>query len=147
AGEGNPDRPIALADEGFCFRRFLGTGLSEYFRPSRAGYTGDKACDDTIGGADAVADAAEWARHGAGWMSAACHRSLYGYQTRVALALAVENPHIAVTYIPLACTGASIGAGLFGSQRTSDCPPSGRCSGSMAGQIPQLQRLLASARQ
>ena len=26
-------------------------------------------------------------------MSAACHRSLYGYQLRTALALAVENPH------------------------------------------------------
>src|SRR4029077_8718190 len=22
AGEGNPDRPVALSDEGFCFRRF-----------------------------------------------------------------------------------------------------------------------------
>ena len=46
AGEGNPDRPVALADEGFCFRRFLGSGLNEYFRPSRAGYKGNKACDD-----------------------------------------------------------------------------------------------------
>src|SRR3982075_2664722 len=25
SGEGNPDRPIALADEGFCFRYYLGT--------------------------------------------------------------------------------------------------------------------------
>ena len=48
AGEGNPDRPVALADDGFCFRRFLGSG--EYFRPSRAGYKGNKACDDAAGG-------------------------------------------------------------------------------------------------
>ena len=47
AGEGNPDRPIALADEGFCFRRFLGAARGEYFRPSRLGYQGDKACDDS----------------------------------------------------------------------------------------------------
>src|SRR5713226_8146276 len=25
SGEGNPDRPIALSDEGFCFRSYLGT--------------------------------------------------------------------------------------------------------------------------
>src|SRR3954468_15333083 len=30
AGEGNPDRPIALSDEGFCFRRFLGSARGEY---------------------------------------------------------------------------------------------------------------------
>ena len=43
AGEGNPDRAIALDDGGFCYRRFGGGG--EYFRPGRAGYRGDKACD------------------------------------------------------------------------------------------------------
>ena len=56
-------------------------------------------------------------------MSAACHRSLYGYQLRTALALAVENPQIAVTFLPLACTGATIDAGFFGSQRARECPP------------------------
>ena len=35
AGEGNPDRAIALDDGGFCYRRFGGGG--EYFRPGRAG--------------------------------------------------------------------------------------------------------------
>jgi hypothetical protein len=35
---------------------------------------------------------------------------------RTALALAVENPHIAVTFLPLACTGASIDAGLLNGQ-------------------------------
>ncbi len=89
AGEGNPDRPIALADEGFCFRRFLGAARGEYFRPSRLGYKGDKACDDSTTGSPA--SASEWNSHGARWMSAACHRSLYGYQLRTALALAIEN--------------------------------------------------------
>ena len=68
AGEGNPDRPIALADEGFCFRRFLGTARSEYFRPGRLGYKGDKACDD--GTAGSAASASDWNSHGARWMSA-----------------------------------------------------------------------------
>ena len=90
AGEGNPDRPIALSDDGFCFRRFLGAARSEYFRPARQGYKGDKACDDSPAGS--AASTSDWNSHGARWMSAACHRSLYGYQLRTALALAVENP-------------------------------------------------------
>jgi hypothetical protein len=48
AGEGNPDRPIALDDGGFCFRRFLGGSFSEYFRPGRAGFRGNKACDPSL---------------------------------------------------------------------------------------------------
>ena len=144
AGEGNPDRPIALADEGFCFRRFLGGARSEYFRPSRQGYEGDKACDDNPGGSPA--SAADWTSHGARWMSAACHRSLYGYQLRTALALAIENPHAAVTFLPLACSGATIDRGMFGSQGASDCPLSGRCTGSVPPQISQLQEMLEKAR-
>lgn len=145
AGEGNPDRPIALADEGFCFRRFLGSGLSEYFRPSRAGFDGDKACDDAPPGPESAATATEWARHGARWTSAACHRSLYSYQLRTALALAVEHPHAAITYIPLACTGATIDTGLLAAQRARECPPTGSCAGSVQAQVAQLQDLLARA--
>ncbi|MFX4512859.1 hypothetical protein ABTA89_19785, partial [Acinetobacter baumannii] len=40
SGEGNPDRPIALADEGFCFRYYLSSATAQYYRPSRAGYKG-----------------------------------------------------------------------------------------------------------
>jgi lysophospholipase L1-like esterase len=141
AGEGNPDRPVVLDDLGFCFRRFLGSGLSEYFRPSRAGYRGEKACPDSP-----VAVADDWARHGAAWMSAACHRSLYGYQLRTALGLAVENPHIAVTFIPLACTGATIADGLLGSQRARECPLTGNCASSVPAQIAQLQQTLTTAK-
>jgi hypothetical protein len=114
SGEGNPDRPVTLADEGFCFRQFIATDASEYFRPSRAGYHADRSCG---GGQRAEADRVAWLRLAARWMSAPCHRSLYSYQLRTALTLAVENPHIAVTFLPLACTGASIEVGLFGSQR------------------------------
>ena len=101
SGEGNPDRPVTLADDGFCFRQFIGTAASEYFRPSRAGYKGDRACDQARGSPES-ADA--WHRLAARWQNAACHRSLYSYQLRAALALAVEHPHIAVTFLPLACT-------------------------------------------
>src|SRR5437868_14138368 len=91
SGEGNPDRPIALADEGFCFRYYLGSASAQYYRPSRAGYKGGRACE--------APDLLQvWQHQSALWLNSACHRSLYGYQTRTALALAVQYPHVAVTY-------------------------------------------------
>jgi len=146
AGEGNPDQPVNLSDGGFCFRRF-GTG-SEYYRPGRAGFEGNKTCLTTPqdGAGSALAS---WARHGARWMSAPCHRSLYGYQVRAALALAVENPQIAVTFIPLACTGATIENGLLGSQTARECAnpaQASSCSSSVGAQVEALKRHLARAR-
>ena len=141
SGEGNPDRPIALSDEGFCFRSYLGTASSQYFRPSRAGYKGGRACEapDTL---------QAWQKQSALWLNSACHRSLYSYQTRTALALAVQYPHIAVTYLPLACTGATIADGLFGSQRARECLPTksaNTCSGSVNGQLTELREAVAAA--
>src|SRR5262245_58321836 len=50
AGEGDPDRPVALDDSGFCFRSFgSAAGRREYFRPGRVGFKGDKACDSAPG--------------------------------------------------------------------------------------------------
>jgi hypothetical protein len=145
AGEGNPDKPVKL-EASFCFKRFLGGGGSQYFRPSRAGFEGDRACGNTPAGSSAAQD---WARHGARWMSAACHRSLYSYQLRTALALAIENPHLAVTFVPLACTGATIAAGLFGSQQADECPITAAvtaCPSSVPGQLNALRDLIAAAR-
>jgi hypothetical protein len=146
AGEGNPDRPVRLSDEGFCFQRFLGTVRSEYYRPGRDGFTGDKSCSLTTTDTSA-ADA--WARQSARWESGPCHRSLYGYQMRTALGLAIENSHIAVTFIPLGCSGARIGAGFLSSQRISECPNPGTpasCPGSSPAQIDELKQALATAR-
>src|SRR5450432_581170 len=140
SGEGNPDRPIALSDEGFCFRSYL-VG-AEYYRPSRAGYKGGRACE-------AQESLQLWQRQSALWLNSACHRSLYSYQTRTALALAVQYPHIAVTYLPLACTGATIADGLFGSQRARECPPSkssASCSGGVNGQLDELRDALTAAK-
>ncbi|HTK12670.1 MAG TPA: hypothetical protein VL402_02615 [Xanthobacteraceae bacterium] len=146
SGEGNPDRPVVLSDDGFCFRRFLGASTSEYYRPGRAGYTGNKTCSDNP--TDSGTNAANWKRYGARWMSAACHRSLYGYQLRAALALAVQNPQIAVTFLPLACSGATIDAGILGSQPVRECPlASGApCPSNSPAQIKELKQLLAKAR-
>jgi len=140
AGEGNPDRAILLDDYGFCFRRFNG---NEYFRPGRAGYSGSKACEAP--GIGSQQDA-EWARHGARWLSSNCHRSLYSYQMRTALALAIEQPHVAVTFVPLACSGATIEAGVFNSQRVRECDSSrGSCASTAPAQLAQLQQILALA--
>src|SRR6185369_13875738 len=131
SGEGNPDRPVALSDDGFCFRSYLGGAGAQYYRPSRAGYKGGRACE-------APELLAVWQRQSALWLNSACHRSLYSYQTRTALTLAVQYPHIAVTYLPLACTGATIADGLLGSQRARECPPSKSdqtCAGTVNGQF------------
>jgi len=142
SGEGNPDRPVALAEEGFCFRSYLGGPTAQYYRPSRAGFKGGRACEapDTL---------QNWQHQSAVWFNAACHRSLYSYQTRTALALAVRYRHIAVTYLPLACTGATIADGLFGSQRARECP-SGRsmttCQGGVNGQLGELREALTAAK-
>jgi lysophospholipase L1-like esterase len=142
SGEGNPDRPIALSDEGFCFRSYLGTAAAQYYRPSRAGYKGGRACEapDTL---------QVWQRQSALWLNGACHRSLYSYQTRTALALAVRYPHIAVTYLPLACTGATIADGLFGAQRARECPPTksaSACQGTVNAQLAELREAVSAAK-
>jgi lysophospholipase L1-like esterase len=154
SGEGNPDQVIALDDAGFCFRRVRLPEQYEYFRPSRAGYGRNLSCPDAQVGegeeSQAEADAVEWAKHRALWMARDCHRSLYSYQLRLALALAIENPQIAVTYIPLGCTGATIAAGLLGAQdeRESDCAPgyySPRCSHPVTAQLDALKAALNEA--
>src|SRR5262249_61173415 len=81
------------------------------------------------------------------WPSGPCHRSLYSYQMRTALALAVETLHIAVTFIPLGCSGATISAGFLGSQRARECPGVGfACSGTVRSQTSELTELLTAAR-
>src|SRR3954452_10304333 len=78
----------------------------------------------------------------------ACHRSLYGNQMPIAIWLAVEKPPIAVTFLPLACTGATIETGVLGTQRARElnCTPDKSCPSTVPAQITQLQGYLAAAR-
>lgn len=146
SGEGNPDRPVALSDDGFCFRSYLEGSTGQYYRPSRANFKGVRACDPTP---DTSSNALlAWQRLGAQWLNAACHRSLYSYQTRAALALAVQYPHIAVTYLPLACSGATINEGLLGQLRAREClvtKTSMNCEGTVNGQVAELGDALSAA--
>jgi len=147
AGEGNPDRPVGLADNGFCFSRFFTGDVGAYYRPNRTGYHGNRSCADP----NNPDDATNWANARAHWMNGECHRSLYSYQLRVALALAIENPQIAVTFIPLACTGATIKSGMLDRQlareRYCDFHPGHPCSRWVPGQIDTLNNILAKAHQ
>ena len=139
AGEGDPDQPVQL-EGAFCFRRFAG---GQYYRPGRAGFTGDRSCEN---GPASDAAAKDWAHHGARWMSPACHRSLYSYQIRTALALAIEQPHAAVTFVPLACSGASIDTGMFSGQSFDDCPTDvgiDACEGTAPAQLTELKTIMA----
>jgi hypothetical protein len=138
SGEGNPDRPIDLAyggdGEGFCFGRLF---YGQYWRPSRLGYDSRDCVGETL------KEWPAWLEKGALWMDLPCHRSLYSYQVRVALQLAIENKDIAVTYIPLGCSGATIAQGMIGRQpaRETGCAPD-RCPGWVNGQIGALKDIL-----
>lgn len=145
AGEGNPDRAVALDDGGFCFRRFLAGSTSEYFRPGRANFRGSKACDASLSSTYGNTSA-DWAKLNARWWSATCHRSLYGYQLRAALALAIEQPHVAVTFLPLACSGSTIDLGFFNSLRARECPATGNCTTNNPSQMSRLKDAMELAR-
>ena len=117
SGEGNPTNPITLDSEGFCFRR-VGTG-KRFYLPGRANVVVNKSCDQAENDQD---DRKNWDAKAATWLFSGCHRSLYSYQIRTALALAIENPQITVTMIPLGCTGATIHDGILNSKRARERP-------------------------
>ena len=101
SGEGNPDVPGALLAgphrrlrcqrEQCCAQRAI----------RRASATGRRSATRTF------------IEENARWQDQACHRSLYSHQLRAALQLAVEDPHRAVTFVGVACSGAETVFGLF----------------------------------
>jgi lysophospholipase L1-like esterase len=75
------------------------------------------------------------------WLETRCHRSLRSGAAQAALALEAGSPHSAVTFLPLACSGATIDRGLLGPfggvQRNTalgDLP-------AQASQVARLQKL------
>ena len=100
SGEGNPDVPV----------RFSRDRSADYSRPDEDGaLTGYPA---RIGDWQKIGDKT-FISENARWLDQACHRSLYSNQTRAALELAVEDPHRAVTYAGVSCSGAEVTFGLF----------------------------------
>lgn len=100
AGEGNPDKPVQFLDDRTINYGTSSGGVDLSGYPARGG-------DWEVVGDD------KFLENGAQWLSQACHRSLYSYQARVALQLAIEAPHRAVTFANFACAGAEITFGLF----------------------------------
>lgn len=98
SGEGNPDVPVRFSSERTISYGGSSDDLSGY--PAR------------VGAWKQVGDPA-FVEGNAHWLDQACHRSLYSYQLRAALQLAVEDPHRAVTYAGFACSGAEVTWGLF----------------------------------
>jgi len=100
SGEGDPDIPVRFSRERAASygKREAGNDLGGY--PARVGAwkrIGDKA----------------FIEENPRWSDQACHRSLYSYQLRAALQLGIEDPHRAVTYVGVACSGAEVTFGLF----------------------------------
>ena len=100
SGEGNPDVPVRFSKE-------------------RAASYGKRSDKDLLGGYPArlgpwkqIGDKA-FIEENPRWSDQACHRSLYSHQLRAALQLAIENPHRAVTYVGVACSGSEVTFGLF----------------------------------
>jgi lysophospholipase L1-like esterase len=100
SGEGNPDVPVRFSPE-----RTIQYGKSSDTE-DLSGYPA------RVGPWKQVGDAA-FVEENARWLDQACHRSLYSYQLRAALELAIEDPHRAVTYTGFACSGAEVTWGLF----------------------------------
>lgn len=99
SGEGNPDVPV----------RFSRERTADYGSPSEPNLRGFPA---RVGNWEQIGDQA-FIEENARWLDQACHRSLYSHQLRAALQLAIEDPHRAVTYVGVACSGAEVTFGLF----------------------------------
>ena len=120
SGEGNPDKPARLPapnqwdpNKGSTFDRSSrlpnDRGVFRTY-PVRQDYVeatteGPNESDGKIG----IIGAARW-------LNPQCHRSLYGHQLKAALHIALEKPHLVVTYLGYACTGAEVTEGLLGWQ-------------------------------
>ena len=100
SGEGNPDVPVRFSRD-----RSIDYGTAAKY-PEMVGYPA------RVGAWRRVGDAG-FLKGNARWLDTACRRSLYGHQLRAALQLAVEDPHRAVTFVGLACSGAETTFGLF----------------------------------
>ncbi len=100
SGEGNPDIPVRFSRERTA--DYSGSTDDPDLKgfPARIGSWGEIGDDNFI-------------EENARWHDQACHRSLYSHQLRAALQLAIEDPHRAVTFVGLACSGAEVVYGLF----------------------------------
>jgi hypothetical protein len=134
SGESNPDQPVqfSAAREMVYEPALLRAGLASRTPakgavPSYGLASGDehynpkvlprRFLDDEVAerfyGLGSPEFVAAFEKASARWLSRDCHRSQYGYPFRVALELALENRHRAVTLASFTCSGAEVTEGLF----------------------------------
>jgi hypothetical protein len=114
SGEGNPDRPAGWQTSRLTARHRKDKRWIEHYNP--------------LGQNDAL------------WLDEQCHRSLYSYQNLAAMWLAAQDPHRAVTFVHLSCSGAEIRDGLL---RRQTGPPGG--GGHVAkSQLKSLNQILCT---
>ncbi|HEY5930001.1 MAG TPA: hypothetical protein VIU02_06815 [Burkholderiales bacterium] len=100
SGEGNPDVPVRFSPDRTAEYGVSANNVALSGYPARVGdwkAIGEKNFID----------------QNARWLDQACHRSLYSHQLRAALQLSVEDPHRAVTFVGVACSGAETVFGVF----------------------------------
>jgi hypothetical protein len=100
SGEGNPDVPVRFSPDRTAEYGAGASGAPLDGYPAR------------IGDWTTIGDPA-FIEENARWLDQACHRSLYSHQLRAALQLSVEDPHRAVTFVGVACSGAETVFGIF----------------------------------
>jgi len=138
SGESNPDRPVTFSAVREMFYDPLNSDMRDEMATRTLREPPRARPAEVIG---SLPDAADWhslpkrlledeeqaliyrptspeflaafERRGAEWTSPDCHRSQYGYPFRVAVELALENRHRAITLLHLACSGADVVEGLF----------------------------------
>ena len=162
SGESNPDRPVqfsaqremvydpALLREELASRTPAKDAAPGYGLASGDDQTNPKVLprrlmDDELAGRFHKLSSPEFVvafeKASARWLSRDCHRSQYGYPFRVAIELALENRHRAVTLASFTCSGAEVTQGLFldmdPREGASEVP-----GGKVRAQLDQLSDLL-----
>jgi hypothetical protein len=116
SGEGNPDLPVTL----------------KYGPPPPLGAQRRHA--ETANWYDGLAG--QNPNVGPTWLDPACHRSLLSNQVLATLRYAAQNPHKVVTFVALACSGASVFDGVLTPKTDAKLHPIADA------QVTVLQRLL-----
>ena len=162
SGESNPDRPVqfsaqremvydpALQREELASRTPAKDAAPGYGLASGDDQTNPKVLprrlmDDELAGRFHKLSSPEFVvafeKASARWLSRDCHRSQYAYPFRVAIELALENRHRAVTLASFTCSGAEVTQGLFldmdPREGASEVP-----GGKVRAQLDQLSDLL-----
>jgi hypothetical protein len=157
SGEGNPDRPVKFSRTASLeYNRLRDTpvmssspkplaqpetgsdtsGLNPYLLPRREIESDTGQGNRPDQGTDEFEK--EFWKKSADWLSPDCHRSQYGYPVRVALQLAIEDRHRAITFVHLGCSGAEVTEGLFAPMDARE----GNSGDSVLPQLAQLTDLL-----